>query len=397
MQIALISNQAKSMINFRGPLIEELVRRGHKVLALAPDFEELTRSECEKLGARPVDFTMSRTGMNPFRELAAILELRRLLKTLCPDVVLSFFLKPVIYGTIAAASAKIEQRFALIEGLGFAFTPSGGFDLRRFAVQLPMLLLTRFAMKRLDKVIMLNRDDRNELIDRGLVPSGATCLLGAIGLDLDEWPELPLPRERVVFILVARLLADKGIREFVEAVRIVRRSNCDARFLLLGGLDDNPTAISSVEVNSWVTEGLIEWPGHVPVRPWLAIANVFVLPSYREGLPRSTQEAMAMGRPVVTTDVPGCRDTVIEGRNGFKVPARDPEALANAMKYFIEQPCAIATMGAESRRIAEKQFDAQLQNCKLLDLMGIGYEPVTREVRSDVSTLGRDICRNQLS
>lgn len=397
MRIALISNQAKSMLNFRGPLIEELVRQGHEILAFAPDFEELTRSECEKLGARPVDFAMSRAGLNPLREIAVILELRRLLMTLRPDIVLSFFLKPVIYGTLAAASARIQKRFALIEGLGFAFTPSGSFDLRRFAVQLPMLLLTRFAMNRLDKVILLNRDDQKEFIDRGLVELRTTGLLGAIGLDLDEWSQVPLPEERAVFILVARLLADKGIREYVEAARILRRANSDARFLLLGGLDEHPTAISRDEVNSWVAEGLIEWPGHVPVRPWLAQANVFVLSSYREGFPRSTQEAMAMGRPVVTTDVPGCRDTVVEGRNGFKVRARDPEALAKAMKHFIEEPGAIAAMGAESRRIAEKQFDVQVQNHKLLDLMGIGHEPVAREVRSCASALPQDRRRPQLS
>ena len=397
MRIALISNQARSMLNFRGPLIEELVRRGHKVLAFAPDFDELSRAECEKLGARPVAFAMSRTGLNPLREIATILELRRLLKVLDPDVVLSFFLKPLIYGTIAAASARIERRFALVEGLGFAFTPSARFDLRRFAVQVPILLLTRFAMRRLDKVILLNRDDQDELIGRGLVRRRETALLGAIGLDLDVWPQLPLPRQGVVFIVVARLLADKGIREFVEAARILRGADCHARFLLLGGLDENPTAISSEEVNSWVAEGLIEWQGHVPVRPWIAQANVFVLPSYREGVPRSTQEAMAMGRPVVTTDVPGCRDTVIEGQNGFKVAACDPEALAKAMKHFVEEPDSIAPMGAESRRIAEKLFDAQVQNRKLLKLMGIGHVPTVNEFQSHTPPSARDLGKPQVS
>lgn len=371
MRVALISNQAKSMLNFRGPLISELNRLGHEVLALAPDFDPQTRTECLALGARPLDFTMSRSGMNPVKELLAIFRLRNLLRSLRPDITLSFFLKPVIYGTIAAWSAGIKRRFALIEGLGFAFTSTSNFELRRLVVQRLFVFVARFAMRRLDKVLFLNADDELEMINRGMVNAERTRLLGPIGVNLEEWPAKPLPKGRATFILVARLLYDKGIRDYVEAARILRRDHPEARFLLIGGLDENPAAIAPAEVQSWVDAGLIEWPGHVEVLPWLSKANVFVLPSYREGFPRSTQEAMALGRPVVTTDVPGCRDTVVEGRNGYKVPARNPSALAKAMQQFIENPQIIATMGAESRKMAEEQFDVRSQNKKLLGYMNI--------------------------
>lgn len=366
MRVALISNQAESMLNFRAALISELDRRGHEVFALAPDFDPHTRALSMAIGARPVDFTMSRAGLNPLKEILVILQLRKLLSLLQPDIVLSFFLKPVIYGTIAAWAAGVERRFALIEGLGFAFTPASNFQLRRFIVQYLLVVAARFAMNRLDKALFLNKDDEFEFVTRRMVRPAKAELLGPIGVNLDDLPVQPLPSGPVSFILIARLLYDKGIREYVEAARILRRDYPDIRFLLVGRLDENPSAIASSEVTSWVDEGLIEWPGHVEVLPWLAQSSVFVLPSYREGFPRSTQEAMATGRPVVTTDVPGCRDTVVEGRNGFVVPPRDPRALAKAMRHFIEYPQCIATMGAESRRIAEEQFDERSQNNKLL-------------------------------
>ena len=372
MKIAVISNHARSMLNFRGPLLSELHRQGHEVLAFAPDFDPETRSALAALGAQTVDFYMSRSGVNPVKEIAVIFELRRLLRRHRPDICFAFFLKPVIYGTIAAWTIGIERRFGLIEGLGFAFTAVPEINFRRWIAQRFLLALARLAMGRLNRVIFLNPDDREEFLDRKLVTLPQTALLGAIGLDLEEWSVEPLPNGPVTFILVARLLRDKGIREYVEAARMLRTSYPEARFLLVGGLDENPAAIARAEVDSWVAEGLIEWPGHVPVRPWLAQASVFVLPSYyREGVPRSTQEAMALGRPVITTDAPGCRETVIEGRNGSLVPPRDPVALANAMRHFIERPQDIASMGIESRKLAEERFDVHVQNRKLMGFMGL--------------------------
>jgi glycosyltransferase involved in cell wall biosynthesis len=371
MKIAVISNQARSMLNFRGPLLAELHRQGHEVLAFAPDFDSEMRSALVALGARPIDFAMSRSGVNPLRELAVIFELRSLLRRHQPDICFSFFLKPVIYGTIAAWSVGVKRRYGLIEGLGFAFTPAADFDARRWIVQRFLMLMARFAFKRLNRIIFLNPDDRNEFQERDLVMNSQTALLGAIGLDLEEWSVAPLPPGPAVFILVARLLRDKGIREYVDAARIVRSDYPDARFLLVGGLDENPAAIPQAEVEAWVAEGIIEWPGHVPVQPWIAKASIFVLPSYREGFPRSTQEAMALGRAVITTDVPGCRETVIEGRNGLLVPVRDPEALARAMKHFIENPQDIAAMGNESRKLAAEQFDVVIQNRRLMGFMDL--------------------------
>lgn len=371
MKIAVIANSAISLCTFRGPLLIELARLGHEVLAFAPDHDDASRASLKELGVKPVDCSMTRSGINPLKEIGTVVELRRLLRKYRPDICFAYFIKPVIYGTLAAWLAGVKRRYAMIEGLGFAFSEEIGLCTRRKALQRAIETLARFAMARVDRVIFLNRDDLDFFVDRKLVVPGKAFLLGGIGVDLADWPQTALPEGAVTFIMVARLLRDKGVREYVEAARILRRTHPDARFILVGGHDANPAAIALSEVESWVAEGLIEWPGHTDVRPWLAKADVFVLPSYREGLPRSTQEAMALGRPVVTTDVPGCRETVIDGRNGFLVPPRDPTALAAAMRRFLDDPTLIAPMGAESRRIAEERFDVHVQNRKLLECMDL--------------------------
>lgn len=372
MKIAVVSNGALSLLNFRGPLMAEMIRRGHEVLASAPDHDEGSRAALRAMGVEPVDCAMARSGTNPLQEFGSILELRRLLREHRPDLCFSYFIKPVIYGTIAAWMAGIKHRYALVAGLGFAFTDSPGQGVRKRILQTVIGILARFAGRRLERLMFQNPDDLQEFVTRGIVPQGRAVLIGATGIDLKDWAVVPLPGGPITFILVGRLLRDKGAPDYIEAARILRSSYPDARFLLVGGLDDNPAAIPAADVQAWVEEGLIEWPGHVSVKPWLAQAHVFVLPSYyREGVPRSTQEAMAMGRPVVTTDAPGCRETVIEGRNGFMVPPRDPKALAAAMRRFLDNPDLIQRMGGESRRLAEERFDVNVQNRKLLDCMRV--------------------------
>ncbi|MCS7240418.1 MAG: glycosyltransferase family 4 protein [Candidatus Bipolaricaulota bacterium] len=373
-KVAIIGNQGFSMLNFRGPLIRAMVARGHKVLTLAPDFQPSHRNEVKALGAEPIDFSLSRTGLNPLRDLWDFVKLWRLLRRLKPDVTLAYAIKPVIYGTLAAWLAGVPRRFALIEGLGYAFTPSGEREpLKRKVLRFIAQKLYRLALPRATRVFFLNPDDLKEFVEKGLVPKDKAFLLGPIGVDLSHFAPAPPVKEPVTFLLAARLLREKGIVEFAQAARRLRAKYPNTRFVLLGGLDTNPGAIRKEEVEAWVREGILEWPGHVPdVRPWLAQASVFVLPSYyREGVPRSIQEAMAMARPVITTDAPGCRETVIPGVNGFLVPPRDVEALASAMEKFIREPELIERMGRESRRIAEERFDVHKVNQILLREMAL--------------------------
>lgn len=374
-RICIIGNQAFSLLNFRAPIIAEMVGSGCEVIALAPDFDDASSAEVRAIGAEPVGYSLSRTGMNPFRDAADILRLAFILRRLGPDMTFAYAPKPVIYGTLAAWLARVPQRYALITGLGYAFAPPVGSESmkRRFLRDI-VIRLYKAALKRADKVFFQNEDDRELFISAGAVSAGRSIRVNGTGVDLHRWsPAPPVSNCGVTFLLAARLLREKGVVEFVEAARLVKEAHHEVRFILLGGLDTNPGALSSAEIGSWVAEGIVDWPGHVPdVRPWLAEASVFVLPSYyREGVPRSIQEAMAMARPIITTDAPGCRDTVIDGNNGFLIPVRSAEALAAAMERFVLQPELIDSMGQASRRMAEERFDAREINQAILREMGI--------------------------
>ena len=371
MRCAFITSQAFSLHNFRGPLIRDLVAGGSTVFALAPDFNDESRAEVTALGAVPVDYHMSRTGMNPWHDGHALLGLVLLLRRLKPDVMLAYFIKPVIYGTLAAWLAGVPRRVAMIEGLGYVFSLAiGRITLRRRVLKSLVSQLYRFSLSKAHQVILLNRDDMAELVDARLVDQAKAINLGGIGVDLAEWPLVHTPTQPVTFLLAARLLREKGIVEYANAARQVKRLYPAVRFILLGGLDTNPGGLSDDEIRAWVTAGVLEWPGHVSVKPWLAQASVYVLPSYyREGLPRSTQEAMAMGRPVITTDAPGCRETVRDGVNGYLVPVNDVPALVVAMLRFVEESSIIEPMGRESRKMAEENFDVRKINMRLIKIL----------------------------
>jgi glycosyltransferase involved in cell wall biosynthesis len=371
--LALISSQAFSLVNFRGSLIRELVAANVRVHALAPDYSDDLRQQIVDMGACPVDFQLTRTGMNPWRDILDMLKLAVLLRSLRPDISLGYFVKPVIYGTLASWIAKVPRRVAMIEGLGYVFTSAGTpFSWKRKLLRNAVSWLYRVALGRAHRIIFLNKDDIAEFLEGRLVAESKVVHLRGIGVDLSEWSPVPAVTRPVTFLLAARLLREKGIVEYTDAARQVKAMYPEARFILLGGLDPNPGGLSLAEVQAWVNEGLVEWPGHVAVKPWLEQASVYVLPSYyREGLPRSTQEAMAMGRAVITTDAPGCRETVVEGVNGYLVPIRDVPALATAMIRFLKNHELIEVMGHESRRLAEERFDVRKINARMLEILSI--------------------------
>ena len=369
--VALVTSIAYSLPNFRGTLIAELVGRGARVLALAPDHDERTRERLRALGAEPVDFSLQRAGLSPVRDAGDLACLTLLLRRLKPDAVLNYFAKPVIYGGIAAALARVPRRIAMIEGLGYVFGDEGSGTLKRRLLRGATEAMYRASLATADVALFLNEADRDEFVDAGVVSARKARNIGGVGVMLDQFEVAPPRTDPVTFILMARLLREKGVGEFVAAARMLRPAYPDARFILLGGLDPNPSGIGHDEVAGWAAEGAIEWPGHVEdVRPWLRDASVFVLPSfYREGVPRSIQEAMAMGKPIITTDNVGCRDTVEEGVNGYLVPKRDAAALADAMRRFLDAPATIVPMGIASRRLAEERFDARRIDRLLADLL----------------------------
>lgn len=371
-RMGFISGQAFSIHNFRGSLIRELVEKGITVYALAPDFDDVSRSAVTALGALPLDSSLSRAGMNPIRDFFDTCRLSRQLAQLKLDATFAYFIKPTIYGSLAAWVAGVRNRFAMIEGAGYVFNEQQSQKIRGRILRKIVIWLYSLALRHVHRVFLLNRDDRQLFTETGMVDANKVVLLNGIGVDLDFFSVRPPVIQPICFLMIARLLREKGVYEYVDAARIVKSSYPDVRFLLLGTVDVNPGSLSQTEIDEWVAENVIESPGHVSdVRPWLEQASVFVLPSYREGLPRSTQEAMAMGRPVITTDAVGCRDTVEEGINGFKVPVGNAKAIAEAMLVFIRQPDLIRSMGAMSRQMAEKNYDVKKINKLILSEMAI--------------------------
>jgi glycosyltransferase involved in cell wall biosynthesis len=307
--------------------------------------------------------------MNPLRDVGGIADLAVKLRSIRPGVALGYSIKPVIYGTLAARMAGVPQRFAMIEGLGHVFMDQP--TLKGRVLRMAVSALYRIALARTTRTFFLNEDDNTDFLRLGLLDARKTKVIGAIGVDLSKWMPAQPVKSPMTFLFIGRLLREKGIVELIKAARIVKGRHPHTRFILLGDIDGNPSSLTRAEVEAWVAEGLITWPGQVDVAPWIARASVFVLPSYREGVPRSTQEAMAMGRPVITTDVPGCRDTVVDRVNGLLVPARNAGALADAMLRFVTEPQLVETMGRASRAMAEDRFDVEKANARLISEIGL--------------------------
>lgn len=373
-RVAIVTSIAYSVANFRGPLILDMIARGCEVFALAPDYDDAIRARVRALGAQPVDIALDRTGMRPLHDAIDTLRLAKTLRGLRADVVFNYFAKPVIFGTLAAKITGIPRRYALIAGLGYVFTPGGApLPLRRRVLKGTVSFLYRLSLRFVDRVFFQNQEDLDQFVSAGIVDRAKCIRLKGTGVDLAKLSPSTPPTQPMTFLLMARLLREKGIEEFVAAARILKPEFPDARFVLLGGPDPNPGGLSTAQVAAWQEEGVIVWPGHVDdVQPWLHDSSVYVLPSWREGAPRSTQEAMAIGRAVVTTDTTGCRETVVDGVNGYLVPLRDPISLATAMRRFLDDPTRVLEFGHASRTLAEQRFDVKDINRRMLAAMRIG-------------------------
>ncbi|CAI0773431.1 Capsular glucan synthase [Serratia entomophila] len=375
MKIVLIGTTANCVVGFRADLIKSLHQQGHSVYAFALNYDDDTRKQVRALGATPVDYAFSRTGLNPIKDFCDTFALSKQLKKLEPDLVFSYFSKPCIFGTLAAVMAGVKKRYAMLEGLGYLFTEQPqGVSWKVKLLKKIQVTLYRCVFPKLDALILLNPDDRHDLVVDCKINVKQAHVLGGIGLNLADYPFSPAPTQPVSFIFIARLLAEKGVHEYVAAARKVKERYPDTQFYMLGAVDtQNPGSLTEQSLAQLIQDDIIIAPGHVSnVADWIAKSSVFVLPSYyREGIPRSTQEAMAMGRAVLSTDVPGCRETVVQGVNGYLVERWSHEALAERMCELIEDPQKIVNMGQASYQLAQEKFDAQKVNNRLLAMLDI--------------------------
>lgn len=373
MKIAVIAGLAESLINFRGPLLTTLAKGGHEVIAIAPGENPEIAGKLRKIGVSYCAIELERTGMNPVRDIRALLRMTLKLRSINPDIVLGYTIKPVIFGSLAARLAGVPHIFSIITGLGYAFMEQ---NFKQSMVNRIVSCLYRIGLAFNEKVFFQNPDDMSLFCRQRLIGSRDKAeLVNGSGVDLDYFKQVPAQTIRPVFLLIARLLKNKGIDEYAEAARILKTRYPTAEFRILGPFDSNPAAVQWGQISEWQKAGIIEYLGETSdVRPFIAEASVYVLPSYREGTPRSVLEAMAMGRPVVTTAAPGCRETVIDGENGFLVPVKDARALARAMEKFIVNPGLVATMGRRSREIAEDKYDVHKVNSVIMKAMGLTDE-----------------------
>jgi glycosyltransferase involved in cell wall biosynthesis len=308
----------------------------------------------------------SRVSFSPVADMLTVPRLARAIREIKPDIFFAYAIKPSIYGLLAARLAGVRRRTAMITGAGYAFVE--GRELRRRIARLVVEALCRISLHHADRLIFQNRDDEKLFVERGLIDSAKTAVVDGSGVDLAHFAVAPQPSKPLTFLLIARLIGDKGVYEYAEAARRVKHVHPDVRFLLLGRLDPHPAAIRESEIRAWERDGILTWLGSTnDVRPVIARSHVLVLPSFnREGIPRSLLEALSMARAVITTDAPGCREPVQQGANGLLVPIRDASALTTAMLRFCADPLLASRMGARGRRIAEARFDVNLVNADML-------------------------------
>ena len=367
MKIIVIGGLASSLVNFRGDLIRAFIQNGYEVIAMSAHAESELVREIESLGCKFIPIPIERNGLNPISDLKLLITLCKLFNFHKPDVILSYTIKPVIWGGLAARFYGKARFYGLITGLGFAFQ-RGGF--KRNLISNIASNLYKLALSKASGVIFQNPDNQQVFIELNIAPKEKTTRVFGSGVNVSRYENSPLPVSSPVFLTIARLLGEKGLREYAKAAEIVKLQYPEVSFQLVGPEDPSPDGISIEEVMNWHNSGVIKYLGGTDdVRPFIKSCHVFVLASYHEGMPRTVLEAMSIGRPILTTNVEGCRETVAEGVNGFLVPKRDHQALAEKMIWFIENKHEWNEMARQSRQMAEDKFDVHKVNESLLEIM----------------------------
>lgn len=367
MKFLLISPKNRTVYNFRGELVRKIISNGYSVTVTGPDLLDVDR--IQELGAEFVEIPMNKTGTSIVSDLKYCAALCKLMKKEKPDAILGYTIKPVVYGAIAGKLAGVKNINCMVTGGGYTFIAT---SLKARILGLIVRTLYRIGFLCADHVIFQNPDDRKEFISRGLVNKKKCSIVSGSGVNTKHFQPEELPDE-VSFFMLSRLLKSKGVEEYLQAADIVKASYPNTRFYILGKYEtEMQDAVAKEYVEDFIGRGVVErFDETSDVRPYYAKSSVYVLPSYREGTPRTVLEAMAMGRPIITTDTQGCRETVKDGVNGYLVPVKDVKALADRMITFIEEPEKVKSMGAKSRAYAMKRFDVDIVNEDMIRNMQI--------------------------
>ena len=379
-KFVLIASHAKSVINSRRNLIDDLQNNSMDVHVLIPKLSsidnDVTRKKIEEIGVTVHEVHLNRTGLNLISDFIAFIHIVITLWKIKPDYVISYTIKPVIYGTLAAKIAGIKHRFALITGLGSVFNE--GKSKRSKSLLFIVKHMYKVSLLGAEKVFFQNPDDMRLFQKYKIVSALQSCVVNGSGVDLDYY-KFSNPPGKISFLLLARLLNSKGVRIYFEAAQIVKSLYPNIEFSLAGHIDDlNNDSISRGELDSWIERKVINYYGQMSdVRTAIANCSIYVLPSfYREGVPRSILEAMSMGRAIITTNTPGCKETVIDGENGYLIDPKSVSKLVDAIMKFVNQPETVRKMGVKSREMAEEKYDVYKVNDFMLRKMKIKYKNV---------------------
>ncbi len=368
-KIIVIGSYAPSLINFRGPLLSEMKNLGHEIITFAPEIDKKTSESLKTIGIKSRSIPLNRQGMNIIKDIILIFHLISLFKKEKPSIVLSYTIKPVIYGSIAAKIAGVKSINSIITGLGFTFINTSS---KSKLLNILTRILYRMSLSFNEKIFFQNTDDLNLFYKQHIISNKKkSVVVNGSGVDLNYYSFDNQYPKHITFLLIARLIKSKGVLEYIEAAKIIKKKFPKIIFNLIGFYESSD-GIKKEIISSANDNGIISFLGEAEdVRPHIKNCSVYVLPSYREGTPRTVLEAMAMGRPIISTDVPGCRETVVNGENGFLVESQNINSLVEAMVRFIEQPEIIPNMGLISRTFAQEKYDVNKVNCVILNSMNI--------------------------
>lgn len=368
MKIAILSSHTPSLFWFRIDMMQSFIERGHTVYALGNEAEDSWKDRFSEKGIIYRQINVQRNGTNPLRDLKSIGSIKGVLAEIMPDKIFTYQAKTIIYGTIAANKLGINEVYPLIAGLGSLFLNDG---LKTKAVRKVLMTEYKYSMRKCPAVFFQNSDDLKTFKDMKVIKNQTIEMLHGSGVSLEKFTVQPMP-DTFAFLCISRLIRDKGVYEYLEACEIIKKKNPQIRCLLVGPYDSNPSSLKPEELQRFIDSGVIEYFGEqTDVVPYFRDSSVFVLPSYREGTPKTVLEAMACGRPSVTTDAPGCRETVDDKENGLLVPVKDVEQLADTMQYMIDHPNELKTMALNARKKAEQLFDVKKVNAKIINTMNI--------------------------
>ncbi len=368
MKILVLSSHTPSLFWFRLDMMHAFQAKGAEVIAVGPDSNEKWFADFKEKGIEYRSIPISRNGLNIFTDIKTFKALMGLVRETRPDKIFTYQAKTIVYGTLAAKFVGYAEVYPLVAGLGSIFR---GHGIKNKIVKAILGLQYKLAFRYSKKVIFQNTDDKSELLRLGLLVEEKACMIHGSGVNTSKFTPTAFPKKKAI-LYIGRLIGDKGVWEYLALAKRLHDNRNDIRCLLVGPYDTNPSAITPEELSPYIDGGIVEYLGEQKdIRPYVEQCTVYVLPSYHEGTPKTVLEAMSMGRPIVTTDAPGCRETVVNGVNGYLVPVRNVDALEKAVLNILSNPKLITAFGRKSREIAESKFDVNKVNDSIMGIMSL--------------------------